>query len=87
MLKPPSSNESPAFNIILLAMFQNSSIHNRDQIVNALMQGNEPDEQEMQMQQMAMELQMQQAQATNKQINNWNKQTLPVTNALLEEKN
>ena len=55
--------DSPAFNVILLAMFQNSSIHNRDQIVNALMQGNEPDEQQMQMQQMAQELQMQQLQA------------------------
>ena len=55
--------DSPAFNVILLAMFQNSSIHNRDQIVNALMQGNEPDPQQQQMQQMAMELQMQQAQA------------------------
>ena len=28
--------DSPAFNVILLAMFQNSSIHNRDQIVQAL---------------------------------------------------
>jgi len=55
--------DSPAFNVILLALFQNSSIHNRDQIVNALMQGNEPNPQEQQMQQMAMELQMQQAQA------------------------
>ena len=55
--------DSPAFNVILLAMFQNSSIHNRDQIVNALMQGNQPDPQQQQMQQMAMELQMQQAQA------------------------
>jgi len=55
--------DSPAFNVILLAMFQNSSIHNRDQIVNALMQGNEPDEQQMQMQQMAIELEMQQSQA------------------------
>jgi hypothetical protein len=55
--------DSPAFNVILLAMFQNSSIHNRDQIVNALMQGNQPDPQQQQMQQMAMELQVQQAQA------------------------
>ncbi len=55
--------DSPAFNVILLAMFQNSSIHNRDQIVNALMQGNQPDEQQMQMQQMAIELEMQQSQA------------------------
>ena len=55
--------DSPAFNVILLAMFQNSSIHNRDQIVNALMQGNEPDPQQLEMQQMAMQLQIQQAQA------------------------
>jgi len=55
--------DSPAFNVILLAMFQNSSIHNRDQIVNALMQGNEPNPEQEQMQQMAQELQMQQLQA------------------------
>ena len=55
--------DSPAFNIILLALFQNSSIHNRDQIVNALMQGGEPDPQEQEMQQMGMQLEMQQLQA------------------------
>jgi hypothetical protein len=55
--------ESPAFNVILLALFQNSSIHNRDQIVHALMQGNEPNPQQQQMQQMAMELEIQQKQA------------------------
>ena len=55
--------DSPAFNIILVSVFQNSSMHNRDQIVNALMQGMQPNEQEEQMKQMAMELQMQQAQA------------------------
>ena len=55
--------DSPAFNVILLAMFQNSSIHNRDQIVNALMQGNQPNEEMEQMQQMAQQLQMQQLQA------------------------
>jgi len=55
--------DSPAFNVILLAMFQNSSIHNRDQIVNALMQGNEPNPEMEQMQQMAQQLQMQQLQA------------------------
>jgi hypothetical protein len=55
--------DSPAFDVILLAMFQNSSIHNRDQIVNALMQGNQPDEQQMQIEQMGIELQMQQLQA------------------------
>ena len=55
--------DSPAFNVILLALFQNSSIHNRDQIVNALMQGDEPDPQMEQMQQMGMQLEMQQLQA------------------------
>jgi len=55
--------DSPAFNIILVSVFQNSSMHNRDQIVNALMEGMQPNEQEEQMKQMAMELQMQQAQA------------------------
>ena len=55
--------DSPAFNVILLALFQNSSIHNRDQIVNALMQGGEGNPQMEQMQQMGMELEMQQLQA------------------------
>ena len=55
--------DSPAFNVILLAMFQNSSIHNRDQIVQSLMQGNEPDPQMQEMQQMSMQLEMQQLQA------------------------
>ena len=55
--------DSPAFDVILLALFQNSSIHNRDQIVNALMQGNEPNPQQEEMQQMGMQLEMQQLQA------------------------
>jgi len=55
--------DSPAFNIILLALFQNSSIHNRDQIINSLQEGNQPDSQSEQMQQISMELQIQQAQA------------------------
>jgi len=55
--------DSPAFDVILLALFQNSSIHNRDQIVNALMQGNEPNPQMEEMQQMGMQLEMQQLQA------------------------
>ena len=52
--------DSPAFDVILLALFQNSSIHNRDQIVNALIQGNEPDQKQQQMQQMVIELEIQQ---------------------------
>ena len=55
--------DSPAFNVILLAMFQNSSIHNRDQIVNSLMQGDEPNPEMEEMQQMGMQLEMQQLQA------------------------
>jgi hypothetical protein len=55
--------DSPAFNVILLAMMQNSSIHNRDQIINSLMQGNQPNPEQQQQQQMAIELQIAQAQA------------------------
>ena len=55
--------DSPAFNVILLAMFQNSSIHNRDQIVNALMQGNEPNPEQEEMQKAHMELEMRQLEA------------------------
>jgi hypothetical protein len=55
--------DSPAFNVILLSMMQNSSIHNRDAIVQQLTQGNQPDPQAQEMQQMAMQLQMAQAQA------------------------
>jgi len=55
--------DSPAFNVILLAMFQNSSIHNRDQIVFGLQQGQEPNPEMEQMQQMGIQLQVQQAQA------------------------
>ena len=55
--------DSPAFNVILLAMMQNSSIHNRDAIVFGLQQGQESDPQLEQMQQAALEIQMQQAQA------------------------
>jgi len=55
--------DSPAFNVILLAMFQNSSIHNRDQIVNALMQGNQPNPEEQQMQDAHMQLEMAQQEA------------------------
>jgi hypothetical protein len=55
--------DSPAFNVILTSMMQNSSIHNRDQIVVALTQGNQPNPEAQQMQQQHMQLQMQQAQA------------------------
>ena len=55
--------DSPAFNILLLAVFQNSSIHNRDQIVNALMEGMQPNPEAQQMQMVAAQLQMEQAKA------------------------
>jgi len=55
--------DSPAFNILLLAIFQNSSIHNRDQIVNALLQGLQPNPEAQQMQQYHHQLQMEQMKA------------------------
>jgi len=55
--------DSPAFSILMLAVFQNSSIHNRDQIVNSLMQSMQPNPQQQQIQQMQMELQFKQQEA------------------------
>jgi hypothetical protein len=55
--------DSPAFNVILLSMMQNSSMHNRDQIVQQLMEGNKPNPQEQQMQEYHHQLQMEQAKA------------------------
>ena len=55
--------DSPAFNVLLLAVFQNSSIHNRDQVVQSLMEGFQPNPEQQQMQQMAMQLEMEQAKA------------------------
>jgi len=55
--------DSPAFNVILLAMMQNSSIHNRDAIVSGLQQGEQVDPLMAEMQQMGVQLQVQQAQA------------------------
>ena len=55
--------DSPAFDTILLAMMQNSSIHNRDQIVQSLMQGSEPDEQQQELENIGTELQIKQAEA------------------------
>jgi len=55
--------DSPAFNVLLLAVFQNSSMHNRDQVVKSLMQGMEPNPQQQQMQQMHMQLEMKQKEA------------------------
>ena len=55
--------DSPAFNILLLAVFQNSSMHNRDQVVNALMQGMQPNPEQQQIQQIQMQLEMKQKEA------------------------
>ena len=55
--------DSPAFDVILLAMMQNSSIHNRDQIVQALMQGSQPDTAQQELENIGNELQIQQIQA------------------------
>jgi len=55
--------DSPAFNTLMVAVFQNSSMHNRDQIVQQLMQGMQPNPQEQQMQQMQQQLVMEQAKA------------------------
>ena len=55
--------DSPAFNIILLSMFQNSSIHNRDQIVQSLMEGNQPDTEQQELDNIGTELQIKQAEA------------------------
>ena len=55
--------DSPAFQTLLIAVFQNSSMHNRDQIVQQLIQGMQPNPQQQQMQQMQIQLQMEQAQA------------------------
>jgi len=55
--------DSPAFNILMLAVFQNSSMHNRDQIVKSLMESQKPNPQQQQMQQMQMQLEMEQKKA------------------------
>ena len=55
--------DSPAFDVILLAMMQNSSIHNRDQMVQALLQGSQPDGAEQELENIGNELQIQQLQA------------------------
>ena len=55
--------DSPAFNVIMLAMFQNSSIHNRDAIVNALMQGMQPNPEIQQIQQITLDIERRRAEA------------------------
>ena len=60
--------DSPAFNILLMTMFQNSTIHNRDAIVNRLSQALNPTPEQQQMQQMGIQMQMQKAQAEIQKI-------------------
>ncbi len=55
--------DSPAFGVILVALFENSSIHNRDEIVAGIAQGLQPNPQQQQMQQQAMALNLQQLEA------------------------
>ena len=50
--------DSPAFNVILLAMMQNSSVHNRDEIVAQLMAGQQPNPEQQQMEQISIEAQL-----------------------------
>lgn len=51
--------ESQAFNLLLLSMFENSSLNNREEMMQAVMQMMQPDPQEKEMQQQAMQLEMQ----------------------------
>ena len=55
--------DSPAFSVILTTMLQNSSIHNRDQIVAALMQAQQPNPEQQQMNQLGTQLQFQELEA------------------------
>ena len=55
--------DSSAFDIILISVFQNSSMHNRDQIIQSLMQESQPNPEDAQMEQMGKQLQLQQLQA------------------------
>jgi hypothetical protein len=55
--------DSPAFNVLLLSFFKNSSVHNRDQIVKSLQKGFQPNPQRQQVQQQMMMLDMEQKKA------------------------
>jgi len=55
--------DSPAFNAILTALLQNSTLHNRDQLVAQITQGQQPDPQAQQMQMMQLQVAQQTAQA------------------------
>jgi len=55
--------DNPAFNTILVSLFQNSSIHNRDQIVNGLIQAMQPNPQQQELQAIGQEMQMRMTEA------------------------
>lgn len=55
--------DSPAFNAILTALLQNSTLHNRDQLVAQIVQGSQPNPEQQQMQMMQLQVAQQTAQA------------------------
>jgi len=55
--------DSPAFNAILTALLQNSTLHNRDQLVAQITQGSQPNPEQQQMQMMQLQVAQQTAQA------------------------
>jgi hypothetical protein len=55
--------ESQAFNLLLMSVFENSSLNNREQMMQAVQQMMQPNPQEQEMQQQAMQLEMQGKQA------------------------
>lgn len=55
--------DSPAFNVILTAMLQNSTLHNRDTLVSQIAQGSQPDPQAQQLQMMALQVEQSKAEA------------------------
>ncbi len=61
--------DSPAYNVILLSMIQNSSIHNRDAIVQQLMQGQQPNPEQQQIQQVGVQLEIAEKEAQIKKLN------------------
>tara|TARA_R110000823_G_scaffold2934_6_gene11698 strand:- start:12489 stop:14444 length:1956 start_codon:yes stop_codon:yes gene_type:complete len=55
--------DSPAFDVILMTIMQNSSVYNRDEIVRALQSSNQPNPEQQQMAQMQMQMEMEKMQA------------------------
>lgn len=54
--------DSPAFGILMMGIFENSSLTNRDQMMQAIQEGMTPSPEQQQAQQMQMQMQMQAAQ-------------------------